>query len=117
MLARTNFAATAGVGIADPTSVSIPKIGAGSTLIPLGTNPDGSMQVPSVRTPGQAGWYAHGVKPGEVGPAVVVGHCDGDGQFSVFHLLRDIAIGDDVHIGGSDGSTLTFRVAEIEQMP
>lgn len=113
----TNFGAPAGVSVADPSTVSIPSIGACSDLIPLGTHHDGSMQVPSVHTPGQAGWYDHGVRPGEMGPAVVVGHCDGAGQLGVFHLLRDISIGDDVYIGRSDGSTLTFRVAEIEQMP
>src|SRR5215217_3079656 len=61
-----------------PTAVKIPKIGAESSLIAVGVLPDGKISVPSVNAPMQAAWYRFSPVPGEVGPAVVLGHVDGD---------------------------------------
>lgn len=108
---------TATAGGSDPTSVSIPSIGANSTLIELGLHADGSPEVPALDTPGQAGWCSSGVRPGEAGAAVVCGHRDGYGELGVFWKLDRLCVGDDVRVGRADGSTLTFRVRDLEQIP
>lgn len=99
-----------------PASVAIPKIGARSTLIPLGLAPDGTLEVPDVGRPSQAGWYTRGVQPGQVGPAVIVGHVDGGGHPGVFYRLHELAVGDTVQVGRVDGSTLTFRVYRVQEV-
>ncbi len=77
--------------VAAPVAVEIPAIGARSTLIPLGLNEDGTVQTPPVTSPGQAGWYSQGPAPGERGPAVILGHVDGNRQPGIFARLRDFA--------------------------
>jgi hypothetical protein len=104
-----------------PVGVSIPAAGADSDLEPVGLNPDGTMAVPPVDRPGQAAWFEPGVRPGEVGPAVVVGHVSGQigGQSvpGVFARLDELAPGDDVWVDRGDGSRLRFAVDRVEQHP
>ena len=40
----------------------------------LGLNADQTIQVPPVEQPMQAGWYDKAPTPGEIGPAVILGH-------------------------------------------
>ncbi|MBE1494011.1 sortase (surface protein transpeptidase) [Amycolatopsis lexingtonensis] len=100
----------------DPTSVEVPKIGAKSSLVALGLNPDGTLEVPPVSKPMQAGWYSLGPTPGEAGPAVLVGHVDGNRQKGIFYRLREVAPGDRVLVTRKDGTTLTFVVARTQQI-
>lgn len=93
-----------------PVTVRIPKIGAQSSLLRLGLNPDGTVQVPPVSQPLQAGWWDGGAAPGENGPAVLLGHVDGDKQEGVFFRLHELAAGDDVDVTRADGSVLHFTV-------
>lgn len=101
----------------DPTRINYPAIGASSSLIPEGLNPDGSMATPSVHDPGQAGWYTYARRPGEVGPALIMGHVDGDGQRGVFYRLRDAKPGDQVSVARADGSTVHFVVTARRKYP
>lgn len=96
-----------------PTSVSIPAIKAMSTLIPLGVNPDLTVQVPDVRHPEQASWFDLGVRPGEVGSAVLLGHVDGGGATGVFNRLGTLNLGDVISVGRADGSTANFKVTRV----
>jgi hypothetical protein len=41
----------------EPTELWIPRLGARSSLVPLGLNEDGTVEVPPVARPMQAGWY------------------------------------------------------------
>ncbi len=63
-----------------PTTVSVPSIGATSSLMDLGQNSDGSLEVPPLSNPAQAGWYDKSPTPGSIGPAVILGHINGDGK-------------------------------------
>lgn len=92
-----------------PESVTLPGIGATSSLVPVGLTPDGSMAVPSVHTPKQAAWFEPGPEPGQPGPAVIVGHIDGDHIPGVFFRLKDVHEGDRVEVR-SGGATLAFTV-------
>ncbi|HEY2725293.1 MAG TPA: class F sortase [Pseudonocardiaceae bacterium] len=102
---------------ATPTRLRIPAIGAASTLIPLGLNADGTVEVPSLDDPMQAGWYRYGPTPGQVGPAVVLGHVNARGSQGVFARLAELAPGDQVSIDRDDGHTVGFTVRRVEEVP
>uniref|UniRef100_UPI003F493F78 class F sortase n=1 Tax=Pseudonocardia sp. CA-138482 TaxID=3240023 RepID=UPI003F493F78 len=97
-----------------PTSVSIQKIAVRSSLIPLYLNPDGTVQVPDVHTPQQAGWYALDARPGDPGAAVLLGHVDGDGSLGVFHDIGRLVGGDQIQVSRIDGTTVTFTVTKVQ---
>lgn len=100
-----------------PISVKIPKIGADSSLVSVGLKTDGSISVPSVHKPMQAAWYQLSPVPGDVGPAVVLGHVDGDKMPGIFYKLKDLVPGDEVDIDRSDGKKLKFVVDRVTQVP
>jgi sortase (surface protein transpeptidase) len=99
-----------------PASVEVPRLGITSSLVPLGLNPDGTIAVPSLDEPMQASWYSEGPAPGEVGPAVVLGHVDARGEPGIFHRLREVAEGDEITIGRADGTALRFVVTRVAQV-
>jgi sortase (surface protein transpeptidase) len=107
----------AGMAKAEPVSIDIPKIGARSTLVRLGLNADGTVQVPPVSQPMQAGWYSYSPTPGETGPAVILGHVDGNKQKGIFYRLKELTPGDKIAIARSDGSTAHFVVTKVDQVP
>jgi sortase (surface protein transpeptidase) len=109
--------AVAALPKSEPVSIDIPKIGAHSSLVPLGLNPDNTVQVPPVTTPLQAGWYTYAPTPGETGPAVGLGHVDGNHQKGIFFRLKELAAGDRVSIARKDGSTASFEVTKVHQVP
>jgi sortase (surface protein transpeptidase) len=93
-----------------PTRVLIPAIGVNSSVVPLGRNPNGTAQVPSnVWT---TGWYEPGPKPGQVGPAVILGHVDSKSGPGVFYRLRSLLPGDIVTVQ-SGSKTLRFEVSRL----
>jgi sortase (surface protein transpeptidase) len=97
--------------VSRPVRVSIPAIGVNSSLIDLGLQADGSLQVPATGFP--AGWFTGGPAPGELGPAVLAGHVDWGGSPGVFYRLRDVVAGDAITVARQDGSTVTFRVSRV----
>jgi sortase (surface protein transpeptidase) len=99
-----------------PLSIDIPKIGATSTLLALGLTRHKTVQLPSASTPMQAGWFSGGPTPGQIGPATIFGHVDGDHQQGIFFRLHELVPGDLVLIKRQDGSTVTFRVTHIEEV-
>ena len=101
----------------EPTEVHIPRIDARSSLIPLGLNTDGTSEVPPVERPMQAGWYVNAPTPGELGPAVILGHVDGNRMAGIFHRLHELVAGDRVTVSRADGSVLAFVVLRVEQIP
>ena len=96
----------------DPQAISIPVLEVSSTLVPLGLTADGQHEVPPLSQPEQAGWFQPGPEPGESGPAIVLGHVNGNGHPGVFANLHQMKPGDTVTIDG-----LTFVVYEVMQAP
>jgi hypothetical protein len=90
----------------------IPAIGVDSSLMELGLASDGSLEVPPAAVP--AGWFTGSPTPGELGPAIVVGHVRWNSTPGVFARLTDLAVDDAVDIARQDGSTAEFRVTRIE---
>ena len=107
---------SAAIPSSPPSWVDIPSIGARSSLIALGLNADKSVQVPPTDTPQQAGWYKFGPQPGQAGPAVILGHIDGDHQEGIFWRLHEVKPGDKVQVGQQDGKTLTFNVTKVDSV-
>jgi hypothetical protein len=124
------------VPVPDPTFITIPRIGAYSSLIPLGLTDDCDyseppcLDPPPIDQPGQAGWYAgrdpafsgDEYQPGENGPAVIAGHVDGTvngrkGQPGIFKRLGELEPGDEILIDRKDAPQLRFVVSAIGSFP
>lgn len=103
---------------AQPTHVEIPAIGVSSDLLQLGKNADGTVEVPPLTRDSKAGWYRYSPTPGELGPAVLLGHVDsaafGPGVFFELGALR---AGDTVAVTRADGTVATFRVTRVASYP
>jgi sortase (surface protein transpeptidase) len=92
--------------------VRVPAIGVTASVIHLGLQRDGSMQVPPGAYP--VGWYDRSPTPGELGPAVLAGHVDWGGKPGAFYGLRELLPGDQVIVERADGSVATFQVDRVE---
>ncbi|HEX6676355.1 MAG TPA: class F sortase [Actinomycetes bacterium] len=99
---------------AGPTTISIPGIGVHARVVPVGLQADGAMQVPD---PDQVGWYELGPRPGDPGPAVLVGHVYYRPGPAVFYRLRQLHPGDEILIGERGGATRRFLVGRLERHP
>lgn len=100
-----------------PTRVTVPSIAAESTLVPTGLQADGSLEVPPVSTPMQASWFDASPTPGEVGPSVILGHVNGNGQPGIFADLHKVVAGAEVLVDRADGQRAVFQVSRVETMP
>jgi hypothetical protein len=94
-----------------PVSVDIPAIGVNSTVLHLGVNADGIIQVPSLYTQANdAAWYKYSAAPGQIGASVIEGHVDTYQGPAVFFRLGALRPGDRVDVTLADGITAVFRV-------
>ena len=106
----------AGVASAVPIGLAIPAIGVDERgLVPLGRNPDGSLEVPADYA--TAGWFTGGAVPGSLGPAVIAGHVDSLAGPAVFYRLAQLRPGDEVLVALSDGDRVRFRVDGVRHYP
>lgn len=85
-----------------PSTLSIPRVGVRAPIVGVGRKANGAMQTPD---PGQVGWYRNGPKPGDPGPAVLVGHVDTRTGPDVFHRLGRLRPGDEILVGRPGGTT------------
>jgi hypothetical protein len=109
---------SSGLPRAAPTSISIPRIGVRANIMTLGTNSDGTVQVPPLDQALLAGWYEPGPSPGEPGNSVIVGHVDSAAIGpAVFFSLGALQPGDTVSVERADGRTATFRVDSVASYP
>lgn len=101
-----------------PTRLYIPAIGVNSELLQLGLNPDHTVQVPPLGRNSQAGWYRYSPTPGQLGPAVLLGHVDsaeyGPGVFFNLGALRP---GDQLTVTRADSTDAVFRVDRVVSYP
>jgi hypothetical protein len=98
-----------------PVRLTIPSIRVATPLVRLGRERDGSMQVPTDFA--RAGWFAEGLTPGQVGPAVIAGHVDSKTGPAVFYHLRELRPGDTVGVERADGARLRFVVEQARSFP
>ena len=98
-----------------PVRLQVPSIGADSPLLDLGLQADGTLAVPPDAA--SVGWFTGGPTPGELGPAVIVGHVDWAGEPGIFYNLRNLQPDDDIIVTRDDGSVANFVVRSTEQFP
>lgn len=101
--------------MAKPVRLRIPALKVSTSLEPLGLAKDGTIAVPK-RTD-IAGWYADGPRPGQSGPAVVLGHVDSREGPGVFIDLVTIKAGALIKVDRADHTSVTFRVTRISRVP
>lgn len=96
-----------------PTQISIPAINLKSSFVGLRQNQDGTLAVP--KRSDVAGWYEFGPAPGEVGPAVIVGHVDSWRGPAIFYRLSELQPGQLIIINRTDGQRVTFKVDKVAE--
>lgn len=98
-----------------PVSIAIPAIKVSAPIRPVGLNRDGTLEVPPLSIPNLTGWYRYGPTPGQVGPAVIVGHIDSTSGPAVFYRLSQLRPGARVTITTRNHSELTFVVDRLQR--
>jgi len=101
--------------VALPVRLRIPVLGVNTPLGRLGRQPDGAIAVPD--SPTVAAWFDEGPRPGQPGPAVVVGHVDSTRGPGVFFRLNQMKAGQAVYVDRADGSTVAFAVTSVARVP
>ncbi len=101
----------------EPVQVDIPAIEVSSSLVDLGLNGDGTLEVPVDFS--RAGWFTGGNFPGDPQgpPALIAGHVDDYTGPAVFYRLRDLAVGDEVMVTRADNTVAVFTVTESQEFP
>ena len=100
--------------VAEPVRLRIPALGVDSPLTHLGLAPDRSIEVPSDYN--TAGWFDGGPRPGQPGPAVILGHVDSKAGPAVFYRLSRLPEGAEVFVDRADGSTIDFRARSTQHV-
>lgn len=101
-----------------PVQVAIPAICVRASVIPLGANPDGTVQVPPLSMPRLTSWLDDGPAPGQAGPAALYGHVDTAASGpAVFYRLGDLVPGDTVDITRADHRVAVFAVYRVAEYP
>ncbi|MPZ70637.1 MAG: class F sortase [Actinobacteria bacterium] len=100
-----------------PSVLDIPAIGVHSDIQHLGRTGSGAMETPA---PGPlydtAAWYRYSPTPGELGPAILLGHVDSASNGpSVFFRLGEMKRGDRVTVTREDDSIAVFIVDEVRR--
>jgi hypothetical protein len=99
--------------VTPPVHLTVPSIGVSTDLQSLRLAGDGSLQAPTKWQ--VAGWFADGIVPGEVGPAVIAGHIDSTGGPAVFYRLRELIVGATIFVTDQDGTVLSFVVDGVRE--
>jgi Sortase domain len=106
---------TPGPAHAVPVQVSIPSIGVASRLDPLVMDEHGVLTPPP--EPARAGWFSDGVRPGDLGPAVIAGHVDSRTGAAVFTRLATLRPGAAVIVTDAADRRITFTVDDVRTYP
>jgi hypothetical protein len=96
---------------AKPVWLTIPAIGVKASIITLGLNPNGTLQVPPTTT--VVGWYTGSPRPGAAGSAVIAGHVDSRSGPGVFFWLKNMRRGERIYVRRADGTLAVFTVTAV----
>ncbi|MEP6697319.1 MAG: class F sortase [Pseudonocardiales bacterium] len=101
-----------------PTRLDIPAIGVTSDLLRLGIAADHTVEVPPLSRDSRAGWYQYSPAPGQLGPAVILGHVDSAAYGpAVFFRLGALRPADLINVTRTDHRVAVFRVERIVSYP
>ncbi|NEA03850.1 class F sortase, partial [Streptomyces sp. SID10116] len=103
--------------------IRIPAIGVDADVLPVGLDRQGALEVPPFRDALKVGWYELGPRPGDRGPAILVGHRDAPAERggrgrrgyrdAVFARLDRLRPGDRIETRTAAGRRTTFNVTEV----
>jgi len=97
-----------------PVSLRIPVLNIETSFTaPLSLSQSGEVIVPTDNN--KVGWYENSPTPGEIGPAIVMGHVDSYTGPAIFFYLGQLNPGDDIYITREDGSEAHFVVTLLER--
>jgi LPXTG-site transpeptidase (sortase) family protein len=100
--------------VGKPIRITIPALDVDAPVVPVGLQPDGSMEVPDAA---EGGWFHPGVRPGgESGSAVIAGHVDHAKAPGVFLELRKLGVGDQIELLDDVGKKYRYAVTERFQI-
>lgn len=95
-----------------PKRIKIPNLKIDALIERVSLAKDGSMAVP--KDPLNAGWYELGVRPGEIGSAVIDGHVNWwNGATGVFADLNNVKEGDRISVQDEINGITSFVVRQI----
>jgi LPXTG-site transpeptidase (sortase) family protein len=98
-----------------PVHIAIPAIDVSARIVPLGLNPDRTLEVPTNLA--DTGWFTKGPEPGERGAAVVAGHVASLSGPGVFYRLRELQPGDVIRIRLRDGEVVRYQARSMIVVP
>jgi sortase (surface protein transpeptidase) len=98
-----------------PVRLRIPSLQVDAPVGTVGKVADGSVEVPERWE--EVGWYDGGARPGEDGPAVLLGHVDSKAGPAVFVRLPQVQMGAVVEVVDAEGGVARFAVDRVEQYP
>ncbi|WP_433545670.1 class F sortase [Streptomyces sp. CA-294286] len=100
-----------------PTGLSVPSAGVhASAMLELGLDGNRELEVPAVPDAGKPGWYTGSVTPGETGASILVAHYDTARGPALLRNVAEVEVGDPITVDRADGSTVRFRIREIQQV-
>jgi len=96
-----------------PVHITIPAIDVNASVVELGLNGNGTVQVPSSWY--VTGWYKYGPTPGQKGSAVILGHVDSTSGPAVFFELSKLRPGNRINVKLASGVTVHFSVIGLRE--
>jgi len=105
------------LGPSAPVRIEIASIKVRASVDQVGVAADGTMAEQPLSRADRAAWYKLGPSPGQLGPAVIVGHVDTKKAIAVFFYLSRLRPGDQVVITRADGHVVTFTVDWLGRYP
>ncbi len=100
------------LGVGMPIRLKIPKIKVDALIENVGLTSKGEMRAPKL--PRNTAWFNLGVRPGEIGSAVIAGHVDWyNGATAVFANLNKLKPGDKIMVQDDKGKIITFVVRKV----
>ena len=99
------------LGKSDPMELRIERIGVRSSLVALGLDPQGVVEMPPASEGMQAGWRQ--THPQQW---IIVGRIESNRARGVFFRLNDLQQGDVIDVSKKDGTVARFTVARTERI-
>ncbi|MET9628939.1 sortase [Lentzea sp. NPDC006480] len=99
------------LGKSDPMELRIERVGMRSSLVELGIDQQGAVQMPPVSEGMQAGWRQ--LHPQQW---IIVGRIESNKARGVFYRLNDLTQGDTIEVSKKDGSVARFTVVRTERI-
>src|SRR6185436_12507379 len=100
-----------------PVRLTVARLKIRTDVTASGLAPDGTVEVPPLSRPKAVNWYSPGPSPGEIGPAVLLGHVDSRSGPAVFYSLGLMRPGDLIAVARKDGTTARFAVDQVTTVP